>query len=369
VGSRFGKYHIDRKVAIGGMAEIYQAHSTSGIKVAIKKIHPNLASQPKFVQMFLDEARIVIRLRDRHVVQLLDFGKIADTYFFSMEWVDGKALSEIIIRQRQMEIPFPVDVAITIAIDVCAGLHYAHERADQYDRPLNIVHRDVSPPNIMVTRDGLAKVTDFGIADIREKGTQTQPGIIRGKFSYMSPEQSRGEMIDRRSDIFSLGIVIYELLLSTRLFLRDKEVDTIEAVRKCQIPSMRAARGDISAALEETVMKALAPNMKNRFATAAEFGMALHGIREQEFPNSDRIKLTRYMKLLFPDEEFTGAEEPISTPTWKPPSVVTKESAPHARVDRWVAFRYPIALGLGILAVALAEAWARFGNQVLAMLR
>lgn len=360
---------MDRKVAVGGMAEIYQAHSTSGDKVAIKKIHPNLALQPKFVQMFLDEARIVIRLRHPNIVQLLDFGKISETYFFSLEWVDGKALSEIIIRQRQKEIPFPVDVALIIAIDVCEGLDYAHFRSDPYDRPLNIVHRDVSPPNVMVTREGVSKVTDFGIADIREKGTQTQPGIIRGKFSYMSPEQSRGGTLDRRSDVFSLGIVLYESLMSTRLFLREKELDTIEAVRKCQVPSMRAARGDISLALEEAIMKALSPSPRNRHPTSAEFGAALRTILQREYARSDRTTVTRFLKYLFPEEEFVGAAEPLPTPAWTPPSIATKERIVSGLVGRLLSFRYPISLVLGILTVLAAELWVRFGKQVLALLR
>jgi eukaryotic-like serine/threonine-protein kinase len=369
MGSRFGRYLIERKVAVGGMAEIYEAWTTSGIKVAIKKIHPDLASQPKFVQMFLDEAQIVIRLRHPHVVQLLDFGKLAGTYFFSLEWVDGKALSEIIIRQRQMEIPFPPDVALIIGADICEGLHYAHNRADRFDRPLNIIHRDVSPSNIMVTRDGTSKVTDFGIADIREKGTQTQPGIIRGKFSYMSPEQSRGHFLDCRSDVFSLGIVLYETLLSTRLFLREKETETIEAVRKCQVPSMRAVRGDISSALEAAILKALMANVRNRYGSAAEFGMGLREVVRSEYPKSNRTTVARFLKLLFPDEEFVGADKPLPAPSWKSSSVVTLESGSVPWADRLLARRYPISLGLGVGAVAAAELWVRFGHRLLAMLR
>lgn len=369
MGSRFGKYHIDRKVAVGGMAEIFQAHTTTGGNVAIKKIHPNLASQLKFVQMFLDEARIVMRLKHEHIVELLDFGKIGETYFFSLEWVDGKALSEIVIRQRQMGIPFPVDMALLVALDVCNGLYYAHSRADQFDRPLNIVHRDISPPNIMMTREGVAKVTDFGIADIREKTTVTQPGIIRGKFSYMSPEQSRGGSIDCRSDIFSLGIVLYELLMSTRLFLRDKEMETIEAVRKCSIPPMRAARGDISPSVESVLSKALAPNMKNRYATAQDFGHAIQEILEKEFPTSNRKKLTKFLKLLFPYEEFQGADKPLSRPAWKTPSITTQESGTITFKEWLLAHRVAVSVAMAVLTVVLAELWVQVGQPVLAMLR
>jgi serine/threonine-protein kinase len=369
MGSRFGKYHIDRKVAIGGMAEIYQAHSTSGAKVAIKKIHPNLASQTKFVQMFLDEARIVIRLRHPNVVQLLDFGKLGDTYFFSMEWVDGKALSEVVIAQRQQGIPFPIDVALQIGVDVCDGLHYAHSRSDQFNRPLEIVHRDISPPNIMLTREGIVKVADFGIADIRQKTTQTQPGIIRGKFSYMSPEQSRGEVIDRRSDVFSVGIVLYELMMSTRLFLKEKEVDTIAAVRKCDVPSMRGVRGDVSAEAEAAVFKALAANPKNRYASAEEFGMALREVLKRDYPASDRTRITKFLKLLFPGEAFAGADQPISMPVWKSPARTESGNDSVGRVGRWLGSRYVASLVMALVTVLLAELWVQVGQRVLARLR
>lgn len=359
MGKRFGKYHIDKKVAIGGMAEIFKAHTTVGESVAIKKIHPDLAVHPKFVQMFLDEARIIVGLRHPNIVQLYDFGRIDSTYFFSLEWVDGKALSEIISRQTHLKIPFPIDVALFLILDVCEGLHYAHEKTDRFDRPLGIVHRDISPPNIIVMRNGVAKVADFGIAWVRNKTIKTQPGIIRGKFSYMSPEQSLGKDIDLRSDIFSLGIVLYELLMSTRLFLRDREPETIEAVRKCKIPPMRSKRGDISSNLEKIVKKSLAQNPKNRFSSAKEFGDALRNVLIQEFPHSDKHKIVEFLRTVFSKEIFYDVGNLLGDGLKKKQVRQTKRE-----VNSWVRIPlehpYLIALILGMSCLLFAEIFIQY---------
>jgi serine/threonine-protein kinase len=278
----------------------------------------------------------------------------------------------VVITQRQRGIPFPIDVAFHIGVDVCRGLHYAHCRADSYNRPLEIVHRDISPPNIMITRKGVAKVADFGIADIRAKTTQTQPGVIRGKFSYMSPEQSRGEAIDRRSDLFSVGVVLYELILSTRLFLREKEVETLEAVRKCHVPSMRGVRGDLSAAAEGVVMKALAPHPKNRYSSAEELEAALEDLLRREYPTSDRRRVTRFLKLLFPQEAFVGADQPLSTPTWKPPESPARGTAetPFRKLLRaGFSNPYVVSLTAALASILVAEWWVRVGQPALARFR
>ncbi len=358
MASRFGKYWIDYKVAVGGMAEIFRGHSTSGTQVAVKKIHPNYSSQPKFIQMFLDEARIVIGLRHPNIVQLLDFGKIDDTYFFSMDWIDGRSLSEVVNQQRQMGLTFPIDVALFLMIDAAEGLSYAHNKKDQYERPLNIVHRDVSPPNILVSRECVAKIADFGIADVRNKGSQTQPGVIRGKFSYMSPEQSRGDNLDRRSDIFSLGIVLYELLSGDRLFLKESEPDTIEAVRRCKVPRLRNRRTDISPQLENVILKTLAPSARRRFSDGRELADALAHVLNIEFPRSRRKDVGEFFNRLFGGEDFQGSESGMEVPS--PREVTPVEVPAPGDPIAWFS-RHPVllSLALGLLCLLLAELLSR----------
>ncbi|MCB0308865.1 MAG: serine/threonine protein kinase [Bdellovibrionales bacterium] len=302
----FGSYWIDRKVAVGGMAEIYHAFDAHEHEVAIKKIHPDLASQEKFIQMFLDEVRIVIQLNHPNIVQLLDFGLAEGAYFFSMEWIDGKSLSEINVAQKKMRIRFPVDVAMWMIKDVCEGLHYAHQKQDRFKKPMNLVHRDVSPPNIMATRDGVFKVADFGIAHVRDKNVRTQPGIIRGKFSYMSPEQSLGKPLDHRSDIFSAGVVLHEVLADTRLFLRKNEIDTLDAVRKCEVPSIKQKRPDVPGEVEVMIKKSLSQAASARYRTALEMAESAETVLRERYPKSTRADIITFFSQIFPQEKFAS---------------------------------------------------------------
>ncbi|MEZ4818638.1 MAG: serine/threonine-protein kinase [Bdellovibrionota bacterium] len=304
MSNRFGKYIIERKIAVGGMAEIYLARTRSNERVALKRIHPNLLTDSKFVQMFLDEARTVIQLRHPNIVQLLDFGKVHDAYFFTMEWIDGKSLGEVVQQQVAKNIYFPVDVVLWIGLDICEGLAYAHVKRDHYDQPLGIVHRDISPPNVLVTTSCQFKVADFGIAEIRNKGVQTQPGVIRGKFSYMSPEQSYGDPLDHRSDLFSVGVVLYELLVSKRLFLRENEQATIEAVRKCNVPPLRKSREDVPEELNDVLQKVLSNDAKDRYPDAPSFADDLARILKKHYPQSSRQVVKKYLNHLFPMSGF-----------------------------------------------------------------
>lgn len=309
MSNRFGKYIIERKVAVGGMAEIYLARTRSDERVALKRIHPNLITDSKFVQMFLDEARTIIQLRHPNIVQMLDFGKVHDSYFFTMEWIDGKSLGELVQQQVLKNIHFPVDVVLWIGLDMCEGMAYAHQKRDHYDQPLGIVHRDISPPNILVTTSCQFKVADFGIAEIRNKGVQTQPGVIRGKFSYMSPEQSYGDPLDHRSDLFSVGIVLYELLLSKRLFLRENEQATIDAVRRCDVPDLQQQRPDIPEELNDVIQKVLSEDPKDRYMDAPSLADDLARVLKNHFPQSSRVSVKKFLNHLFPMSGFHIREE------------------------------------------------------------
>jgi serine/threonine protein kinase len=360
-GIRLGKYLLDEKIAVGGMAEIYRAHTSFDEPVAIKVIHPRLAEEAKFVQMFLDEAKIVSCLRHPNVVQVYDFGKVEDTYYFSMEWIDGKPLSSVIRRQQELNIPFPIDIALIIAIDALKGLYYAHERRDRFDRPLNIVHRDVSPPNILLTRAGVAKITDFGIAEAKHKVIQTNPGIIRGKFSYMSPEQSRGESVDQRSDVFALGIVLWEMLSARRLFLRDEDNETLKAVRECEIPPFDRFREDVPESLERVILRALAPLKTNRQASAIVLAEELWVELKRMRPKPKHTLVAQFMKVLYPWETFVGVNEPLKVllRRWKDGQIsrVVVGSPPWRRQAFEIAVqnRYPLNVILGFLGILAAE--------------
>jgi serine/threonine protein kinase len=363
-GQRLGKYFVDERIAVGGMAEIYRAHSSIGEPVAIKLIHPRYAQDPKFVQMFLDEAKIAIQLRHPNIVEMLEFGRVEETYFFSMEWIDGKALSAIAKRQQELNLPFPVDVALVILIDLLKGLEYAHSRRDRFDRPLGIVHRDVSPPNILITRAGVAKLADFGIADAESKVIKTKPGVIRGKFSYMSPEQSRGEPVDARSDVFSAGIVLWEILSGRRLFLREAEIETLEAVRKAEIPRLDRYRDDVPPGLERVLEKALAAEARKRYGSAMEFARALWRELKAIHSGAGHRTTAEFMKVLFPWKTFVGVEEPLkellARMKRRKGAVASKaEEDLWGPADFFQRNRWPITLAAAFAAVLAAEWLAR----------
>lgn len=328
------------------MAEIYLARTRSNERVALKRIHPNLLKDSKFVQMFLDEARTIVQLRHPNIVQLLDFGKVHDSYFFTMEWIDGKSLGELVQQQVVKNIHFPIDVVLWIALDICEGLAYAHLKRDHYDQPLGIVHRDISPPNILATTSCQFKVADFGIAEIRNKGVQTQPGVIRGKFSYMSPEQSYGEPLDHRSDIFSVGIVLYELLVSKRLFLRDNEQATIEAVRRCKVPPLSKLRKDVPSELNDVLQKVLSEDPKDRYPDAPTFADDLARVMRRYYPQSSRNAVKKYLNHLFPMSGFHFRDDQVDIPSKRvanvnPSKMNTKDP-------------FPFGLVFGVLLVLLA---------------
>lgn len=309
------------------MAEIFLAKTRSEQTVALKRIHPNLISKSKFIQMFLDEARTVIQLRHPNIVQMLDFGKVNDSYFFTMEWIDGKSFAEVINRQLEMGIKFPPPVALWLSMDICEGLAYAHAKRDHYNQPLGIVHRDISPPNILITKSCIAKVADFGIAEIRNKGVQTQPGVIRGKFSYMSPEQSYGEVLDQRSDIFSVAVVLHELLSDQRLFLRDNEQATIDAVRECVIPPLDKYRNDIPKQLSKVLNRALSEDPKDRYPDAPSLADELARVLKSEYPDSTRDDVRNFLSKLFSTPTFELTQEIPDIPKKRLANISAKPTA------------------------------------------
>jgi serine/threonine-protein kinase len=273
------KYRVIKRLEAGGMAEVYlgEAVSVQGFKkkVAIKRVLPHLAQNESFIEMFLDEARLSARLNHANIVSVFDISKREDTYFLIMEFVDGVNLKRIVETLGKHAQRMRLGDAIYLCIDACRGLSYAHELADESGKPLGIVHRDISPPNIMVTRRGEVKLADFGLAKASTQIQTTDPGVVKGKFSYLSPEATLGQEVDARADIFALGIVLWEMLAGKRLFWGENDYATVKLIQKANVPRLSPLNREVDEAFEEVLLKALARDPKLRYQTAREFGDAL----------------------------------------------------------------------------------------------
>jgi eukaryotic-like serine/threonine-protein kinase len=286
------RYTITERVDSGGMAEVFRgvAESLQGFKknVAIKRILPNLAKNKKFVAMFLDEAKLSLYLQHANVVQVFDIGMTQNSYFLVMEFVDGcnlKALSDR-LKQRGRKIELPQ--AIYLMVEACKALSYAHHAENpETGEPLHIVHRDISPPNILLSKMGEVKLVDFGLAKANSQIESTDPGVVKGKFSYLSPEAASGLEVDRRADIFAIGILLWEMFTGRRLFYGDTDYQTVELVRQARIPSVAALNPDVEPELEAVVRKALARDPVDRYQEAADLGDAL-----AQYLFSRRMKVT-----------------------------------------------------------------------------
>lgn len=274
------RYRIIDRVAAGGMAEVFRgvAESLQGFKknIAIKRILPSLTKNKKFVAMFLDEARLSLSLQHTNIVQVFDIGRADDTYFIVMEYVDGVDLKGIVEWRRKIGKRISIAQSLYIMMEVCKGLAYAHELTNpDTGRPVGIVHRDISPPNILISKQGEVKVVDFGLAKASSQVENTDPGVVKGKMSYLSPEAAMGKEVDHRSDIFATGIILYELLTGKRLFFGETDYQTVELIRKAKIPPIRAQNPDVETELEDIVRKSLARRLEDRFQSATDLQDAL----------------------------------------------------------------------------------------------
>jgi len=303
---KFGPYILLEKVASGGMAELFRAKKI-GIEgfervLAIKRILPHLSSDEEFINMFIDEAKLVARLSHKNITQVYDFGKIDQSYYIAMEYVRGKDLRSILKRCHERNIRQPVALAVFIAREICSGLGYAHRQKDGFGKNLNIIHRDVSPQNILISYDGDVKVVDFGIAKAGSH-SRTTTGVLKGKLSYMSPEQAWGRPIDHRSDIFSLGIVLYEMLTGERLFRGDSEINTLEKVREARVEHLPLSDNvELSAEIEKKMLKALAKETTERYQNAAEMGTDLGEVLFEILHADPAQSLKNFMHDLFRTE-------------------------------------------------------------------
>lgn len=315
-----GQYYLLDKIAQGGMAEIYKglAYDLHGIKktVVIKKILPNIAADKEYINMLIGEAKTAVMLNHGNIAQVYDLGKVGDDYFMVMEFVDGKSLSQIHKKCVKGGDLIPVPYVCYFISEVANGLNYMHRKTDDQGRLLNIIHRDISPQNIIISYSGTVKIVDFGIAKAAIKIDITESGVLKGKFAYMSPEQARGDSIDHRSDIFSLGVILHEILTGRRLFKSENARETLKKVRQCQVPPPSSLRAGLPEEIDRIALKALAADRDKRYFFASEMQNDLVKFIYRNFPDFSPAKVGEFIKDIFVNEilDAKELEEEAKTP-------------------------------------------------------
>lgn len=370
---RLGKYQLTRRIAVGGMGEIFYA-KIAGIEgfqreVAIKKMLPHLSADRAFIDMMVKEAKLTVILNHPNIVQVYDLAREGSEYYIAMEYVAGTNVGTMLESCYNSNTRLPTDVAVYITMNVLKGLGYAHDLRDPTGEPMHILHRDITPQNILVTQQGWVKITDFGIAKARNEISTTSPGMIKGKLGYIAPEQLAGRQADSRVDIFCAGILLWESLATRRLFKGQDEVDTFRLIAEARVPPLSSIRSDVSPAIEKVIHKGLARDPDERYATADDF---YNGLVQAIYPNTVE-DLQRSAKAYFKEHpEFfsnvvsasdraandTDAEElvqadpelPLVTDLLTRPRGMTAETKP---IKRW-----PIAVGASVAVLVLAAIFA-----------
>jgi TonB family protein len=309
---RFGQYTLLDRIAVGGMAEVWKARST-GIEgfqktVAIKKILPHLTDNDDFVNMFIDEAKLAAQLSHPNIIHIYDLGKIGDHFYIAMEYVEGKNLRAVLNESRRKALPLPRGLALLIAARLASALDYAHRKKDFEDRELGLVHRDVSPQNVLLSDEGDIKLCDFGIVKAVSKASQTQMGALKGKLQYMSPEQAWGKEVDGRSDLFSLGAILFEMLTGRRLFTGDSEISVLESVRQCRVVAPRELVPQIPEPVEAITLKALSMDPAERYQTAGEMQQELENVLYSVKPTPSPADLAEFLRRLAEAPEVNETE-------------------------------------------------------------
>ena len=296
----FGKYYLLERINVGGMAEVFKAKAfgVEGFErlLAVKRILPNIAEDEEFITMFIDEAKIAVQLNHANIAQIFDLGKVDDSYFIALEFIHGKDLRGIFDRCRASGENMPIAQACFVIMKTCEGLDYAHNKRDASGREIGLVHRDMSPQNVLISYEGEVKLIDFGIAKAAGKASKTQAGILKGKFGYMSPEQVRGLPLNRGSDIFSVGIVLYELLTGERLFIGESDFSTLEKVRNVEILPPSTYNRKIPEELERIVLNTLAKDPEDRYQHAIDLHDELQAFMYTAGEFYSRKDLAAWMK-------------------------------------------------------------------------
>src|SRR5262245_46480097 len=300
-GQSVGNYQLIKKLATGGMAEVWLANQI-GIEgfnrhIVVKRFLPHLSEDPEFVQMFLNEAKIASRFNHPNIAQIYDLGQGDGQYFIAMEFIHGEDLGRLMRKAWSTGQWIARPLAIRIIAEACKGLYYAHTRTDESGRPLRVVHRDISPQNILISFDGSVKLVDFGIAKAADQASLTKSGAIKGKFAYMAPEQAAGKPLDARADLFAIGLVLYELLTGVRPLKRESELGTLQAALECKIdpPSMVA---DVPPDLDPVVMRSLAKSADDRYRDARQFQVALEDVLVKNQWVASSVQISELMEVL-----------------------------------------------------------------------
>ncbi|HYK02786.1 MAG TPA: TonB family protein [Thermoanaerobaculia bacterium] len=326
-GTKFGQYVLVEKIATGGMAEVWKARmrGVEGFQkiVAIKKILPHLSDNQDFIEMFVDEAKLAAQLNHNNIIHIYDLGKIQNSYYIAMEYIDGFDLKTILRQGQERDNPLNVELALFIASKIASALDYAHRKKDYEEKEMGLVHRDVSPQNVLISQEGDIKLCDFGIAKAASKASHTQAGALKGKLQYMAPEQAWGRNIDRRSDVFALATVLFEMLTNRKLFSGDNELSILEQVREAQVQPPSLYNDEVTPEIDKIVLKALQKDPANRYQTAGEMARDLDAILYSFRPTPTSADLAIYMhRLSSPDavmpEPEPFAEEETITPAPSP---------------------------------------------------
>ncbi|MDA3862684.1 MAG: serine/threonine-protein kinase [Deltaproteobacteria bacterium] len=302
----FGKYILLDRVAIGGMAEIFRAKISGAAQfekvMVIKRIHPNMSDDKEFISMFIDEAKIVGQLNQQNIAQIFELGRIEGHHFIAMEYIWGKDLLQILTKFKKAKAFMNAYQAAFITKNICGALDYAHKKKNSEGELMNIIHRDVSPQNILVSYNGEVKIIDFGIAKARNRSSHTAAGVLKGKFGYMSPEQVRGLPLDHRSDIFAIGTLLYEMLTSRPLFVGKSDLDVLEKVRNVEVPPPKKINPRIPDKLVEIIEKALTKDVEERYQWASDMQDELEMFLHSTDPVYSSKRLSMWMKKVFSEE-------------------------------------------------------------------
>lgn len=328
-GVKFGQYVLVEKIATGGMAEVWKARmrGVEGFQkiVAIKKILPHLSDNQEFIEMFVDEAKLAAQLNHNNIIHIYDLGKIQNSYYIAMEYIDGFDLKTILRRGEERGHPMNVELALFIASKVASALDYAHRKKDFEDREMGLVHRDVSPQNVLISEEGDIKLCDFGIAKAASKASHTQAGALKGKLQYMAPEQAWGKHIDRRSDIFALATVLFEMLTGRKLFTGDNEISILEQVREARVQPPSLHNDEVTPEIDRIVLKALQKDPDDRYQTAGEMAREIDAVLYTFRPTPTSADLAIYMhRLAAPEPEAPAVVEHEPEPVHQPlrPNVI-----------------------------------------------
>jgi len=380
-GEQFGRYELVSHLGRGGMAEVWRARllGEAGVTkpVLIKKVLPEYANDPAFIAMFISEARISATLSHGNIAQVYDFGRVDGDYFLAMEYVDGQPLHRLFKRALRSGLPtLPIPIAVFIAAEMCRGLHYAHTRLDAQGKPLGIVHRDISPDNVIVSYEGQVKIVDFGIAKARElRGFNTEPGVVKGKYLFFSPEQAQGEEVDARTDVWATGIVLYQLLCGRMPVTEETPHTAMVKLSQGEFPRPSALRSDLPPGLDALMMKALAVDREQRYESSHAFGDALTEFLYSTTPRFSALSLSHFIQELFRQDlmslghtvqvprsfqdqlaqwkgELTTAPMSavaLQTPSAPPSAIPSGTSSPPARTALYVG----VGIGAALLGAAL----------------